>query len=90
MVRENLIYMIHIVHFGSPLCKFSDEHPIDWQGGHTYVTLDDANQSNCSHCMESMKHLKTDVFTENLNHCSRDFILEQYLLKIRLFTSQKT
>lgn len=49
---------VHILHWGSPLCKFSYSTPSNWPEGHVWVSVVDAKKdATCPECLASMKNL---------------------------------
>lgn len=53
--RRPELMRIHFLHFGQPLCGFSNEVPRDWPPGHCWAGLDDneakANPLACQACL---------------------------------------
>lgn len=44
--------IVHILHHGLPLCRFSTAVPRDWPEGHRWTGLDAAGDATCRECCE--------------------------------------
>jgi hypothetical protein len=57
--------VVHILHYGSPLCRFSERLPAEWTPDHTWVGLHDPDalkDVNCPKCaVEMMKRRLEDM-----------------------------
>lgn len=43
--------MVHILHYGAPLCRFTPHMPCDWPKGHKWISLyDDGKDCTCPGC----------------------------------------
>ncbi len=45
--------LVHVLHFGRPLCGFSSEVPSKWSALHKWVNLRDAETANCADCIKA-------------------------------------
>jgi hypothetical protein len=43
--------IVHILHHGLPLCRFSDKPPCDWPDGHRWVGKDERMDATCAGCI---------------------------------------
>lgn len=42
--------IVHILHYGQPLCGFSSDVPAKWPLGHRWVPVTDKNRATCPFC----------------------------------------
>jgi hypothetical protein len=55
--------IVHILHEGFPLCRFSVEVPAHWPKGEHWVPASDSANANCARCLEALKGLSNPHMT---------------------------
>lgn len=54
-IKERPTEVVHVLHYGAPLCGFTTTIPRNWPEGHKWVSSLEPESANCETCLIKMR-----------------------------------